>query len=108
MKMPLSHKVKFDEMDWIEAGDGMRFKRFQQGELQVRLVEWDKAMVHASWCVKGHIGYVLEGVVEIDIAGEVVRYEAGDVLILPEGEAHKHRPKVLSEKMRFFSVEKVS
>ena len=81
---------------------------FQQGELQVRLVEWDKAMVHASWCVKGHVGYVLEGVVEIDIAGEVVRYEAGDVLILPEGEAHKHRPKVLSEKMRFFSVEKVS
>ena len=51
---------------------------------------------------------MLDGVVEIDIAGTVVLYEAGDVLILPEGEEHKHRPKVLSEKMRFFAVEKVS
>ncbi len=108
MNMPLSHKVKFDELDWVEVGDGMRFKRFQQGDLQLRLVEWDKAMLHASWCLKGHIGYVLDGVVEIDIAGTVSLYEAGDVFILPEGEEHKHRPKVLSEKMRFFSVEKVS
>jgi quercetin dioxygenase-like cupin family protein len=108
MGMPLSYKVKFDELDWVEVGDGMRFKRFQQGELQVRLVEWDKAMVHPSWCLKGHIGYVLEGVVEIDISGTVFLYEAGDVIILPEGEAHKHRPKVLSEKVRFFAVERVS
>jgi len=108
MSMPLSYKVKFDEMDWVEVGDGMRFKRFPQGELQVRLVEWDKAMVHPSWCLKGHIGYVLDGVVEIDIAGTVSLYAAGDVFILPEGEAHKHRPKVLSEKVRFFAVEKVS
>jgi len=98
----------FDELEWIEVGDGMRFKRFQQGELQLRLVEWDKSMLHSDWCLKGHVGYVIEGVVEIDVAGKVFQYQQGDVLVLPEGEAHKHRPKVLSEKMRFFSVEKVS
>ena len=55
MNMPLSHKVKFDEMDRVEVGDGMRFKRFQQGDLQLRLVEWDKAMVH------GDVPFVVEG-----------------------------------------------
>jgi quercetin dioxygenase-like cupin family protein len=108
MNMPQSYKVMFDELEWIEVGDGMRFKRFQQGELQLRLVEWDKSMLHLDWCLKGHVGYVIEGVVEIDVAGKVFQYQQGDVLVLPEGEAHKHRPKVLSEKMRFFSVEKVS
>lgn len=108
MNMPLFYKIKFDEMEWVEVGDGMRFKRFQKDELQVRLVEWDKAMVHPAWCLKGHIGYIVEGAVEIDVAGTVFLYEAGDVFILPDGEAHKHRPKVLSEKVRFFAVEKVS
>ncbi len=108
MGLPLTYKVKFDEMEWVEVGDGMRFKRFQQGDLQVRLVEWDKAMVHPAWCLKGHIGYVVDGVVEIDVAGTVHLFETGDVFILPDGEEHRHRPKVLSESVRFFAVEKVS
>jgi len=106
--MPQNYKIVFDDMDWFEAGDGMRYKRIQLGETQVRLVEWDHAMIHADWCLKGHIGYVIDGEVEINIAGKVFRYGAGDVFIVPEGVDHKHRPNVLSEKMRFFSVEKVS
>ncbi|MDN4018399.1 cupin domain-containing protein [Zwartia panacis] len=108
MELSKNYKIVFDEMDWIEVGDGMRFKRIQQGDMQVRLVEWDKAMVHPNWCLKGHIGYITEGDVEIDIAGKVYRYGVGDVFILPDGEEHKHRPKVLSEKVRFFAVEKIS
>ena len=108
MNMPQNYKIVFDDIAWIEAGDGMRYKRIQQGDTQLRLVEWDNAMVHANWCLKGHIGYVIEGEVEIDIAGKVFSYGQGDVFIVPEGEEHKHRPKVLTEKMRFFAVEKVS
>ena len=108
MNMPQNYKIVFDDIAWFEAGDGMRYKRVQLGDRQVRLVEWDKAMVHADWCLKGHIGYVIDGEVELDIAGKVFRYAPGDVFIVPEGEAHKHRPKVLTEKMRFFSVEKDS
>ena len=63
-----NYKLVFDDLPWFEAGDGMRYKRIQQGDTQLRLVEWDRAMVHANWCFKGHIGYVIEGEVEIDIA----------------------------------------
>jgi quercetin dioxygenase-like cupin family protein len=108
MNMSQDYKIQFDQMAWFEAGDGMRYKRFQQGELQLRLVEWDRAMVHADWCFKGHIGFVLDGEVEIDIAGKVFSYAKGDVILLPEGEEHRHRPKVLTDKVQFFSVEKVS
>lgn len=108
MEFPFPYKVRFDEMEWIEVGDGMRFKRFQNDTLQLRLVEWDKSMTHPEWCLKGHIGYVVEGAVEIDVAGTIYLFEVGDVFILPDGEAHKHRPKVLSERVRFFAVEKVS
>jgi quercetin dioxygenase-like cupin family protein len=108
MNMPPIYKIVFDDHEWFEAGDGMRYKRIQLGDTQVRLVEWDKAMVHANWCFKGHIAYVIKGDVEIDIAGKVFRYGPGDVFIVPEGEEHRHRPKVLTEKMQFFSVEKAS
>jgi quercetin dioxygenase-like cupin family protein len=108
MNMPQNYKIVFDELAWFEAGDGMRYKRIQQGDTQLRLVEWDRAMIHANWCLKGHIGYVLEGEVELDIAGKVFKYGVGDVFVVPEGEEHKHRPKVLTEKMRFFAVEKCS
>lgn len=108
MNMSQTYKIQFDQLEWIEMGDGMRFKRFQQGELQLRLVEWDRSMLHPNWCLKGHIGYMLEGEVEIDIAGKVFTYTKGDVILLPEGEEHKHRPKVLTEKVQFFAVEKVS
>ncbi len=108
MSLSSAYKIQFEQMEWVEVGDGMRFKRFQQDELQLRLVEWDKAMVHPNWCLKGHVGYMVEGEVEIDIAGKVFNYKKGDVFVLPDGEAHKHRPKVLTEKAQFFAVEKVS
>jgi quercetin dioxygenase-like cupin family protein len=106
--MPIKNKVIFDAIEWFEAGDGMRYKRFQQGDMQIRLVEWDRSMIHADWCLKGHTGYILEGRVEIDIAGTVETYGPGDALIIPEGEEYKHRPKVLTDKVQFFSVEKRS
>jgi hypothetical protein len=37
------YKIQFDQMEWIEVDDGMRFKRFQQGDLQLWLVDWEKA-----------------------------------------------------------------
>ena len=54
-----SYKIVFDNIPWFEAGDGMRYKRIQQGDTQVRLVEWDKAMVHADWCAVRRIAGIL-------------------------------------------------
>lgn len=83
-----SHRIAFSNLEWHEAGDGMRYKLSPHGDMQVRLVEWDKSMLHAAWCLKGHIGYVIEGEMDIDYSGTVEHYGPGDCLLIPEGETH--------------------
>ncbi len=102
------YKVQFDKLDWIEPGDGIRYKCFQQAGFQVRLVEFTQKMVHADWCLKGHYAYLIAGKLEIQFSGKTEVYEPGDVIFIPDGEEHQHRPGVLSEKVLFFSVEELS
>jgi len=104
--MLFKHKIKFDELDWIDAGDSMKYKRYQQGDAQIRLVQWGRDMLHEAWCIKGHYGYVIDGKAEITYSGQTETYEAGDVIFIPDGQDFQHRPKVLSETFTFFSVEK--
>ncbi|HBN30827.1 MAG: cupin domain-containing protein [Rhodobacterales bacterium] len=104
--MQFKHKIKFDDLDWIDVGDSMKYKRYQQGDAQIRLVQWGRDMLHEAWCFKGHYGYVIEGVAEIAYSGQTETYEAGDVIFIPDGQDYQHRPKVLSETFTFFSVEK--
>ena len=104
--MPYQHKVKFDQLEWNEVGDSMKFKRYQQGDAQVRLVTWGKAMKHEDWCIKGHYGYVIEGRAQITYSDHTETYEPGDVIFIPDGPDYQHRPKVLTDTFTFFSVEK--
>lgn len=104
--MTNKHKVKFDELEWNDVGDCMKFKRYQHGDAQVRLVTWGKDMEHEDWCIKGHYGYVIEGKAEITYSDQTETYEAGDVIFIPDGREFRHRPKVLTDTFTFFSVEK--
>ncbi len=104
--MKLEYKIKFDELEWITPGDDIRYKCYQHDGFQVRLVEFGKNMVHSDWCIKGHFGYIVEGKLELGFSGTTEVYEAGDAIFIPDGEEHKHRPKVLTDKVIFFSVEK--
>ena len=104
--MSFKHKIDFDELEWIDVGDSMKYKRYQQGDSQVRLVHWGKDMKHEDWCIKGHYAYVIEGKAQISYVDQVVIYEKGDVIFIPDGEEYQHRPKVLTDTFTFFSVEK--
>lgn len=104
--MQMKHKIILDQIDWINIGDEIRYKCYQQGDYQIRLVEFGKAMKHENWCVKGHYGYVLHGTAEIAFSDHSEIFEAGDVLFIPDGPEYKHRPKVLTDTFSFFSVEK--
>ena len=103
--MAFKHKVTFDELDWIDAGDSMKFKRYQQGDQQIRLVQWGRDMKHEDWCIKGHYAFVIDGKAEIAFAGQTETYETGDAMFIPDGEDFRHRPKVLTDTFTFFSVE---
>jgi quercetin dioxygenase-like cupin family protein len=76
---------------------GARFKAYKHDGKLLRLVEFTKKLVEPDWCKKGHIGYVLNGEMEINFDGETVPYKAGDGIFIPPGERHKHIATVLSE-----------
>ena len=100
------YKIDFESMAWETPADGVRFKAYQQGGRKLRLVEFSKEFVEPG-CTKGHVGYILEGQIEIDFDGEVIVFGPGDGLFIPAGEKHKHKGKVLTDIVKVILVEDV-
>ncbi len=101
------YKIDFGSMDWEEPARGVRFKAFEQGGRKLRLVEFSKEFVEADWCCSGHVGYILEGEIEIDFDGDVVSFGPGDGVFIPAGEEHKHKGRVLTDKVKAILVEDI-
>jgi quercetin dioxygenase-like cupin family protein len=100
-----TYKVDFESMPWETLITGIRFKAYEKGGRKLRLVEFSKEFVERDWCTKRHIGYVLEGQMEIDFDGRVVAFRPGDGVFIPAGEKHKHKGRVLTDKVRAILVE---
>lgn len=67
-------KVDFEALDWQSPLPGARSRAFRSGGKQRRLLEFTSEFVEPNWCEKGHIGVVLEGVLEVDFRGRLVSY----------------------------------
>jgi quercetin dioxygenase-like cupin family protein len=94
-------------MTWETPVAGVRSKAYKQGTRKLRLVEFTKEFVEPDWCTKGHIGYVLDGRVEINFGGRAIVFGQGDGLFISAGEEHKHAAKVLTDKVKMILVEDV-
>lgn len=101
------YKVDFKTTPWETPAVGVRFKAYEQGGRKLRLAEFTKEFVEADWCTKGHIGYILEGQMEIDIDGNIIPFGSGDGLFIPVGKKHKHKAKVLTDTLKIILVEDV-
>jgi len=99
------YRVDFKSMPWQTPAAGVRFKSYEQDDRRLRFAEFGREFIEPDWCTKGHIGYVLEGRVEIDFDGETVVFEAGDGLFIPAGQEHKHKGKVLTDAVKLLLVE---
>jgi quercetin dioxygenase-like cupin family protein len=99
------YKIDFESMEWESPFDGVRFKAYERGARKLRLVEFGREFVEPDWCRKGHIGYILEGQMEIDFDGKMVIFGPGDGVFIPAGEEHKHKGKVLTDTVRVILVE---
>jgi quercetin dioxygenase-like cupin family protein len=99
------YKVDFDKIEWHCPTKGAKFKVYKLADRQLRLVEFRKKFIEHDWCTKGHIGYVLEGQLEVEFDGEIVTFSAGDGIFIPQGEKDKHKARVLSESVRLILVE---
>jgi len=71
-------RIDFESMEWEVPTEGARFKAYEQDGRKLRLVEFGKEFVEADWCIKEHIGYILEGRMEIDFDGKIIVFGPGD------------------------------
>ena len=101
------HRVLFDALDWQDGIRGARFKVFRSGTKQLRLLEFTSEFVEPDWCEKAHIGFVIQGELEIDFRGSVVRYPQGSGIFIPGGSASGHKARSITPVALLFLVEDV-
>ena len=101
------YRVLFDSLEWQSPIHGARFKAFRSGEKQLRLVEFTSEFVEPDWCEKGHIGFVIQGELEIDFHGQLVRYPEGSGIFIPSGAANSHKRRSITPAVLLFLVEEI-
>jgi quercetin dioxygenase-like cupin family protein len=101
------YRINFKSMNWETHAAGVRMKVHRGDEMQLRLVEFGKEFVEPDWCKRGHIGYLLEGKLEVNFNGTLEIFEPGDGVFIPPGEEHKHVGRVLTDKVKLIFVEAV-
>lgn len=104
--MTVQYKTPFDTLAWESPMPGVRHKHMDQNNVRLRLVEYSQEMP-LHWCEKGHYGYLIEGCLEIEYADEKILYRSGDGIFIPDGSAHKHRGRALTENVLVFFVENI-
>jgi len=58
------------------------------------------------WCEAGHTAYIIAGRIRYEFPNSVVEAGPGDIVHIPAGHAHRHRPRVLSgEPVKYFVTE---
>ena len=101
------YKVDFSALPWESPAAGVRYKAAEQAGRKLRLVEFGAEFVEPDWCTKGHIGYLLEGTLEIDYRGRKAVYQAGDGIFIPTGQEHGHKARAISATALLVLVEDV-
>lgn len=99
------YKIDFETMEWQTPAIGVRFKVYEQNGKKLRLVEFSKDFVEQDWCAKGHIGYILEGQIEIDFGGKTIAFGPNDGVFIPAGK--KHKAKVRTNTAKAILVEEI-
>ncbi len=99
------YRFRFDDAEWVCPRPGLRSKTLQMAPGRMRLLEMTPELSHPEWCTVGHVGYLLEGKLEVRFADEVVTYEPGDGMVIPGGEAHKHIPRALTDVVTMYIVD---
>lgn len=92
-------------MAWDTPSVGVRFKAYEHNGRRLRLAEFTREFVEHDWCTRGHIGYVLEGRMEINFDGKSLTFNPGDGLFIQSG--NKHKTNVITDTAKVILVEDV-
>ncbi|MEM7425025.1 MAG: cupin domain-containing protein [Pseudomonadota bacterium] len=98
-------RVDFEGLDWESPMPGVRHKILIRGDRKLRLVEYSSTM-EPHWCSVGHFGQILSGEFEIAFDDGVEVFGPGDGVAIPDGEAHRHMARCLTDTVTALFVEK--
>ena len=101
------YRILFDALEWQNGIHGARSKVFQSGAKQLRLLELTREFIEPEWCEKGHMGFVIQGELEIDFQGQLVCYPQGAGIFIPAGSINAHKARLITPKVLLFLVEDV-
>jgi len=100
------YKIDFTKIEWESPIPGVRHKVVTVGDVKLRLVEYSPEMA-PHWCTVGHFGQILAGTLEIEFNDVTCLFGPGDGVMIPSGEEHRHKARVLSGIAQAIFVEKV-
>lgn len=98
-------KINFFEFSWDVTKTGVRSKTAVRNGRKLRLVEFTSEFVEPVWCAKNHVGYVLDGELEIIFPDRTEKFKAGDGIIITGGESERHKAKCTGSVARLVLVE---
>ena len=101
------NRILFDSLEWQDGIRGARFKAFRSGNKQLRLLEFTSEFVEPDWCEKGHVGFVIQGELEIDFRGQLVKYPEGSGIFIPAGLESAHKARSTTPTVLLFLVEDI-
>ena len=99
------YRVDFAALEWESPIPGVRPKIVIDHGIKLRLVEYSPEMA-PHWCSVGHVGQIIAGTFEIEFDDGIRVFEAGDGILIPSGDEHRHRARALSDVVRVIFVEK--
>ncbi len=92
----------------VSAGPNLKVKEAHMpGGMIVRYQERAPgADPGAAWCETGHSAYILSGRLRYEFCDHTVEIGPGDIVHIPAGHAHRHRPSAIGdEPVRYFITE---
>lgn len=99
-------RVAFESIPWLATAPGARHKAAERAGKRLRLVEFTADFVESDWCVKGHVGYVLRGGLEIAFPDHSERFAAGEGFIIRAG-AERHQARAVGPFVHLLLIEDV-
>ena len=95
-------RIRLDDLPWTEPKEGVRCKSTIRDSRKVRVVEFFEGFADADWCCAEHIGFVLNGRLEVVYADSAEVFCTGDIIMIGKGDMH--RARVVEGPVRLFLV----
>lgn len=87
--MPFT-RLPLPSLEWVAGAHPLEKKKQVAGQ-PVTLLEFAAGFEDPNWCTRGHIIYVLDGALELDLEDRTERLEAGEACVLDPEARHRAR-----------------